>query len=225
MRKKTALVTIAHPDDEAFGPAGLIAILSKTYDVHLICVTDGASDPRFHTLGNKLADIRKKELQASARILGITKVYYLSYKDGSLSNNLYHEIAQKILDICRRVLPTCIVTSEWRGVSGHLDHVAVSFISSYVYMKMDSIDAIIYNATTKQTSERMQDYFIFFPPGFDRDDVDLVVDISKVFDIKCAAAECHVSQIHDVERIIKRWNNTVKEELFFVTKRREFRIP
>lgn len=224
MTKKTALVVIAHPDDEAFGPSGLIAKLSDTYNVHVVCVTDGASDSRFHAAGEALGPIRKEELKKSARILGVCQVHFLQYKDGSLSNNLYHEIAEKIMTICRAIHPALLVTNEFRGVSGHLDHIAVSMISSYVYAKIPDIDAILYNAATKETSRAMQDYFVFFPPGYDKKDVDLVVDISSVFEKKVAAARCHESQMKDVKRVIVRWQTVPKEELYFVTKRRPFTL-
>ena len=75
--KKTVFCIIAHPDDEAFGPAGTLALLAKTEDVHVVCVTDGASDPRFHPIGGKtLSKIRKEELAASARALGVAKGTY-----------------------------------------------------------------------------------------------------------------------------------------------------
>jgi len=225
MKEKTVLVITAHPDDEAFGPSGLIAKLSKDNEVHLVCVTDGASDSRFHALGSKLAPIRKEELRASANVLGVRRVHFLGYKDGSLCNNLYHEVADKIIRICRDTGTSVIVTNELRGVSGHLDHVAVAFIASYVYRMMESIDAILYNATTKETSGAMQDYFVFFPPGYDRGEVDLVVDISDVFDTKIEAAMCHKSQIKDVRRVTERWKSVPKEELYFVTKRRAVTIP
>lgn len=212
----------AHPDDEAFGPSGLIAKISSTHDIHLVCVTDGASDSRFHAMGDTLKPLRKKELQKSAGILGVKKVYFFNYQDGSLSNNLYHEVADKITKIADTVRPTCIVTMENRGVSGHLDHVAVSMIASYVYRNMDSIDAILYQVASKAVSDSMQDYFIYFPPGFERKDVDLVVDISDVLDKKIAAAKCHDTQMKDVLRVTKRWLELPKEEWFLVTKRRKF---
>lgn len=217
--KKTVLVVTAHPDDEAFGPSGLIAKISHTYDVHLVCVTDGASDSRFHAMGANLGPIRKEELKKSAAILGVKKVHFMKYKDGSLSNNLYHEIAQKLTAIAEAIHPTFIVTMENRGVSGHLDHVAVSMIASYVYRNMESIDAILYHVATKAASEAMKDYFIYFPPGFEKKDVDLVVDISDVLDKKIEAAKCHDTQMKDVIRVTTRWQTAPKEELYLVTKR------
>lgn len=218
--KNTILVVTAHPDDEAFGPSGLITKVSSEYDVHLICVTDGASDSRFHPLGPKLGPLRKAELQKSAAILGVKQVHFLDYQDGTLSNNLYHEVAEKIKDIAASIQPTYIITMENRGVSGHLDHVAVSMMASFVYRNMPSVDAILYHVASKATSETMQDYFIFFPPGYDRKDVDLIVDVTGVMDKKMAAARCHDTQEKDVLRVTKRWETAPKEEWYMVMKRR-----
>lgn len=220
--KKTVFCVIAHPDDEAFGPSGTLAILSKTEDVHVICVTDGASDPRFHPIGGKkLSNLRVEELRASAKALGVPHVHFLHYQDGSLNNNLYHEVAQKLAVLVDEYKPSLLITTELRGVSGHLDHVAVAMITSFVYRQNSSIDAIWYNCTSREVSDTMQEYFVFFPQGFTRQDVDLVVDISAVFDQKLAAARCHISQQKDVDRTTKRWMILPKEEWFFVTKRRD----
>lgn len=220
--KKTVFCIIAHPDDEAFGPSGTLAILAKTHDVHVICVTDGASDPRFHPIGGKtLSDMRKEELKASGEALGIHSLHMLGFQDGTLNNNQYHEVASKLQKLVDMYKPKLIVTNELRGVSGHLDHVAVAMISSYIYRENKSIDAIWYSCTTKSSSNLMGKYFVFFPPGFDRDEVDMVVNVRAVFRKKIAAARCHKSQQKDALRVIAKWMISPKEELFFVTKRRD----
>lgn len=221
MRKKTVFCVIAHPDDEAFGPSGTLALLAREYDVHVICVTNGASDQRFHPVGGKtLGDIRTEELKASGKALGVQSLHMLDFQDGSLNNNQYHEVAAKLQKLVDDYKPTLIVTNELRGVSGHLDHVAVAMISSYIYRENKSIDAIWYSCTTKSSSNLMGKYFVFFPPGFDRDEVDMVVHVGSVFSKKIAAAKCHKSQQKDVLRVIDKWLVSPKEELFFVTKRR-----
>lgn len=219
--RKTVFCVIAHPDDEAFGPSGTLALLAREHDVHVLCVTDGASDPRFHKIGGKkLSEIRIEELKASANTLGVKQVHLLHYQDGTLSNNLYHEIAGKINELVKKYKPSLLITTELRGVSGHLDHVAVAMITSYVYRENVSVDAIWYHCTSKSSSNLMKNYFIFFPEGFNRDDVDLVVNIKKVFLKKVAAARCHKTQIKDALRVIAKWLISPKEEWFLVTKRR-----
>ena len=220
--RKTVLCVIAHPDDEAFGPSGTLAKLAVNHDVHIVCVTDGESDTRFHSQGGKLAAIRDGELRASATVIGAKNVHFLHFKDGSLCNNLYHEVANKLQELCEAIKPSLLITTELRGVSGHLDHVAVAMITSFVYQKNPTIDAIWYNCASKAVSDAMSDYFVFFPRGFDKKDVDMVVDISDVFEKKLAAAECHQSQLKDVKRVTTRWMSAPKEDWFLVTKRTSF---
>lgn len=222
MKKRVIFCVIAHPDDEAFGPSGTLALLAKTEDVHVICVTDGASEPRFHPVGGKtLANMRIEELRASANVLGIKHIHMLGYADGSLNNNLYHAVAAKIQKLVATYRPSLLITTELRGVSGHLDHVAVAMITSYIYRENSTIDAIWYNCTTKTTSNLMRNYFIFFPPGFERHEVDMIVNIRSVLSKKVAAARCHKSQQKDAVRVIAKWLISPKEEWFFINKRRD----
>ncbi len=221
MTKKTVLCVIAHPDDEAFGPSGTLAKLARVYDVHIVCVTDGQSDPRFQTHpGEVLVDKRAQELQASAQVLGAKEVHFLHFKDGTLSNNLYHEIAAQLTNLVKKYKPFLLITNEMRGNSGHLDHVAVSMVTSYVYRENRSIDALWYTCTSKSTSDLMGKYFVFFPPGFTRESVDLIVDVASVFTKKLAAAKCHRSQYKDALGVIAKWLISPKEELFLVTTRK-----
>ncbi len=221
MKKRVVFCIIAHPDDEAFGPSGTLALLSRTEEVHVVCVTDGASDPRFHAVGGKtLAKIRVEELTASAHALGVQHIHFLNFQDGTLSNNLYHKVADKLQKLVTRYHPSLLITTELRGVSGHLDHVAVAMITSFIYRENRAIDAIWYYATTSAVSSMMQKYFIFFPPGYEREDVDMVVNVGSVLRKKIAAARCHMSQKNDVMRAIANWLIAPKEELFLVDKRR-----
>lgn len=217
--RKNILCVIAHPDDEAFGPSGTLALLSKKHDVHILCVTDGASDVRFHPLGEKLAAIRSQELQASGKAIGAKTVHFLGYKDGSLCNNLYHEIAEKIDKLCEKLNISLLITQEPRGVSGHLDHVAVSMMTTFVYERRPSVKAVWYYCITKEVRASIPTYFIHFPDGYDRRDIDLVVDISPVLAQKIAAIKCHASQSKDVDRILGRMPNFPKEECFLVRRR------
>lgn len=217
--RKNILCVIAHPDDEAFGPSGTLARLAKKHDVHIVCVTDGASDVRFHPMGESLAAIRSHELEASAKAIAAKNVHFLGYKDGSLCNNLYHEIAQKIDDLCVSLNVCLLITIEPRGVSGHLDHVAVSMMSTFVYEKRPSIEAVWYYCISKEVRASIPSYFIHFPDGYERNDIDLVVDISAVLAQKIAAIKCHASQAKDVERILSRMPNFPQEECFLVRSR------
>ncbi len=212
----------AHPDDEAFGPAGTIAKFAENGEVHLVCVTNGNDKNN----GNKkLVIIRDKELRESSKILGVKAVYCLKYPDGGLCNNKYHEVVGKIEKILKKIKPDTLITFEPKGVSGHIDHVFCSLITSYIFRETRYIKKVLYYCMPKITSLLMKDYFIYFPPGYTKKDVDEVIDISKYWDLKIESIKAHESQKKDVERVLNllRLGNFLKflpkEEYFLILKR------
>jgi N-acetylglucosamine malate deacetylase 2 len=210
----------AHPDDEVFGPGGTLALFAKEgRDTYIICVTDGDAGQNSSNDHRRLGEIRREELQKSAKELGVKEVFFLGYKDGTLSNNLYHEVAKKITDILDRLDPEILLTMEHRGVSGHLDHIAVSMISSYVYEHKKSIKEIWYYALTEEARKLQSPYFIYFPPGYKASEINKTVTIGSVWDQKVRAMHQHLSQTHDINRIIGQFMKRPKEEYFFIVNR------
>lgn len=221
---KPVVGIFAHPDDEVFGPGGTLAMFAKEgRDVYLVCVTDGAAGINSSSDERSLADIRKEELEASAKHLGIKKVFFLNYKDGTLSNNLYHEVADKIQEILEPISPDILVTMEQRGVSGHLDHIAVSMISSYVFEKMTQINEIWYYALTVSARALQSPYYIYFPAGYKREDISRTINIEPIWDQKVAAMKEHESQKHDIEKVLGQFMKRPKEEYFIILDRSDFR--
>ncbi len=214
---KTVVGIFAHPDDEAFGPSGTIATLAKENDVYLICVTNG--DAATGTPDPKLAEIRKKELLNSSKILGVKEVFFLNFGDGTLNNNLYHTVAEKIKEILDRLTPHLLITIEPRGVSGHLDHIAVSMITSFIFQKISYAKEIWYSCLSREQTDMRGDYFIYFPPGYTQDEIDKIVYVSSVWDQKIEAIKQHKSQKKDVESVLSRIEKIPKEEYFLVKRK------
>lgn len=210
----------AHPDDEAFGPAGTIYKLAKKHDVYLLCATRGEmgqwEDAR---TSKRLGQTRAKELRASAKLLGVKKVYFLGFTDGSLCNKTYHKLAKKIRQKLDVIKPKALMTFEPRGISGHLDHVAVSMATSYVFERAPYAKKLMHYCITEKQRKGIDNYFIYFPPGYKKSEIDETVDISKVWKVKKAAMRKHVSQRSDAESIIARAEKLPKREHFLVRKK------
>lgn len=220
MMKPTVIALFAHPDDEAFGPGGTIAKLSKEYTSYLVCVTNGDSKngSRKHEIA--LGKLRKKELLASAKLLGIKKVFFLGYRDGSLNNNIYHEIADKLKALLEQLQPELLLTFEPRGVSGHTDHIVVSNITSFLFHKLPFVKSAWYYCLHEdQRNTQGHDYFIFMPQGYADVEIQKKVDVSDVWDIKLQAMFCHVSQKHDCDRILMRQKYLPRVEYFLELKK------
>ena len=222
---KTLVCVFAHPDDEAFGPGGTIAKLSKKFNIYLLCATKGEEGQVQGIKRSKstksiksLGEIRAEELRKSAKILGVKKVYFLGFQDGTLSNNLYHELARKIKHHLLKLKPQTVLTFEPRGVSGHIDHITVSMVTSFVVQKLSFVKTVLQFCRPESFARRRQNYFIYFPPGYKKSEIDKVVDISKVWNKKIEAMKEHKSQFKDFERIMKRFKKFPKKEYFLVKK-------
>lgn len=216
MRKKVVCI-FAHPDDEAFGPSGTIAKLSLDHEVYLICATSGEHGE--NPDGIDLAKARRADLHKSAKILGIKQVIFLDFVDGTLSNNLYHKLADAIQVHLDLIKPEILLTHEMRGVSGHIDHITVSMVSSYLFEKLPYIKKILYYCISKIRRAWIKDYFIYFPEGFDKSQVDQVVDVTDLWDIKIEAIKAHASQSADVKMMLEYHKNLPKEEYFLIRKK------
>lgn len=211
--KPTLVAVFAHPDDEAFGPAGTIAKFSKTHDVYILCATKGeVGQSSIHT--KSLYKIREEELKKSASILDVKKVFFLGFRDGTLSNNLYHKLAKKIEEKLIEFKPETIITYEPLGVSGHIDHITVSLVTTYVSRNLKITSRLLYYCIAERERESLEDYFIYFPQGHLRKDVDIVFNVSDFWDKKLQAIHAHKSQSKDAQSILKILEKLPKEEYF-----------
>lgn len=210
--KSNLVVIIAHPDDEAFGPSGTLTKLAKNHDVYIICATRGEAG------GNhkRLAQIRSRELRESAKIIGAKGVFFLGFADGTLSNSLYHTLASKIEQKLKLLKPETIITFEPRGISGHIDHIVVSMVTTFVFYKLPFTKTLLYYCRSAANSELINNYFIYFPPGYKKEEIDKIVNIQKEWPVKVKAMMAHKSQLHDAQRILKSLEKLPKEEYFLV---------
>lgn len=207
----TVACVFAHPDDEALGPGGTIAQLARAgQQVHIICCTDGDHQ------NNGLKHVRDKELLTSAKILGVKRVTFLGYIDGELSNNKYPALARDIKKHLDRLRPHTVVTFDPNGLSGHLDHIAVTSIINHLFPQLSYLKKIMYY--TMKSSERRQisNYFVYMPPGKYRRQVDEIIDISAVWNTKAAAMRAHHSQKSDYDRALSIQSRLPKEEWFLI---------
>lgn len=200
----------AHPDDEAFGPGGTIAKVASDNEVHIICVTDG------DVAGNGLKTVRDKELLASAKILKVTQVHFLNFVDGTLSNSLYAKVAKAIRAKLDQLRPDTVITFDENGVSGHLDHIAVTSVVNWLFPKLPYLKKILYFCNSKSAADQITDYFVYFPPGRSRREVNEIIDVSSHWPTKVAAMRAHVSQKSDCDWILGLLEKLPKEEWFGV---------
>lgn len=216
MKKPAIFAIFAHPDDESFGPGGTIALLAKTHDVYSICATRGEAGQDHSNTNDSLPSKREEELRRASLHLGVKDVFFLDFVDGELKNNNYHAVAEKIMQLADIYRPELFLTYEHGGISGHLDHIAISMITSYVFHKKEYVKEIYYFCLDEEQRGTGQTYFVYFPPGYPNSRISKRVNIMPVLEQKIAAIKEHKSQIKDVEVMLQRHRDKRIEECFII---------
>jgi LmbE family N-acetylglucosaminyl deacetylase len=121
-------VAYAHPDDESFGPAAVLAdARAAGADLYGLWFTRGehgqpvANPPPDPTT---LAAQRERDLREAAGLIGFQTFELLDYEDGSLEG--YGDaVTAHVLARLRRLRPEIVLTFGPGGITRHPDHVAV----------------------------------------------------------------------------------------------------
>ena len=208
---KKLLAVIAHPDDESFGIGGTLAKYAKEgVDIHVLCATRGENGQG----GSELGKIREKELLTASKILGVKEVEFMGYVDGLLSNSLYHDMATKIENKIQAFQPQAVLTFDQLGITGHIDHIAVSLVTTFVCKKYQETLPLFYFCELKEVLQELKDYFIYVPDGYTVDETDVCIDITNVWETKVQAMWAHASQKNDVKMILDFKKAAPKHEYF-----------
>jgi LmbE family N-acetylglucosaminyl deacetylase len=113
----SALVVAPHPDDEAFGCGGTLALLARDRAaVDVVFITDGSASHPSHpsVTPGELAARRRSEAQSAATVLGVAleRVAFLDEPDGALGrldDERVRDVAGKITSMLDRLAPQAIL--------------------------------------------------------------------------------------------------------------------
>jgi len=174
-----------HPDDVELGCSGTIAkhlAMGKT--VALLDLTLG----ELGTRGS--AELRTKEANASAKILGISSRTQLNFKDGFFQNNEEH--IRKVIEQIRKYQPELILCN---AISDrHPDHGRAAKLVSDAcfYSGLIKIETSLDNKTQKAWRPKAVYHYIqdhYLHPDF-------VIDVSDFFEIKHKSIMAFSSQFY-----------------------------
>ena len=143
----TLLLVHAHPDDEAISTGG--AMMKARADGHrvvLVTATRGEVGEIYNmdeeATRPHLGDVRSKELEAAARLLGVNRAEFLGYRDSGMVGTAdnedprsFHqapldEAAAKLAAILREERPNVVVTYDADGTYGHPDHIKAHHVTN-----------------------------------------------------------------------------------------------
>lgn len=124
----TILGIWAHPDDETWASAGLMArAVDAGRRVVVLTATRGEAgfpDDDTRSVAERAA-VRESELAASLAVLGLTEHRWMGYADGGCAGVPDDEAAAAVAAVIDEVRPDTILTFAPDGGTGHPDHISV----------------------------------------------------------------------------------------------------
>ena len=148
----------AHPDDEAYLSAGLMArTVASGGRVTVLTATrgeKGTDDPGVHGR-SRFAARRETELRTALGEVGVTDVRFMGFGDGECDLRSRDAVAT-IDDTIGEVEPDLIVTFGPDGITNHGDHRAVSAWTTMAWLRHTSVD-LMYAAMTTDFAWRHRD--------------------------------------------------------------------
>ena len=199
----TILGIWAHPDDEAYLSAGLMA-LARDNGQRVVCVTAtrgerGTPDPVAWP-PDRLAAERTREMARSLDVLGVREHHWLAYRDGECDRAGAAEAVAQLCEVIDRVRPDTVVSFGPDGITAHADHRTVSaWTGAAVDQAAPPATRLLHAAMSERRSPRwsaLNERLGVYPPGYpvltpdDELAVDLVLDpATAVRKVRALAAQ------------------------------------
>ncbi len=184
------LCVAAHPDDEAFGPAGTIARYSAAgVPVDLLTLTRGqrGTQSAFADSAEALGLLREYETRASALVLGVRELTILDYMDGELDKIDLDELADHITRSVESGDIDTVITMGPMGITNHADHIAAHHATMRAVERSGRELRVFYQAVGSEFAKAMNVTGPEAEPTHE-------IDISAYFETKLASLACHSSQ-------------------------------
>jgi LmbE family N-acetylglucosaminyl deacetylase len=204
----TILGVWAHPDDDIYLSAGLMAAAvaggQRVVDVTATRGEGGSMDEE-RWPPESMGDVRTNELLRSLDVLGVKEHHFLDGPvDIDMDTGLDQAGATQVLRIMEEVDPDTVFTFGPEGMTGHVAHQDVSRWAGQAFDEVAKPGARLFHAVfprslAEEWLEKLEPFGIFRPgtPNVVADeDVDLNHDVEGPFlDQKTASIKEHASQI------------------------------
>ena len=199
------LCVTAHPDDEAGGFGGSLALYaSRGVETYVTCLTAGAAARHRGDAKNdeELMQLRRGEFEASCARLNVLKGEVLDYPDGKLTSAELNLVVGELVQRIRSIRPQVLLTfGPDGGLTGHPDHAMAGVFASLAFQWAARSDRFPEQLSLTVAPYRVQKLYyqsaLFTLPN--RAPVALPavttsIEIGTFLDIKLAAFRKHTTQ-------------------------------
>ncbi len=206
---RSALLVTPHQDDAEGGCGGTVGTWTKrgTEVVYVLCTNGdkGSSDPNMTS--PRLAEMREREQQNAANVLGVKEVVFLRHPDGGLEDTL--ELRAQVVREIRRHKPEVVMCVDpFRSTSHtHRDHrvsgmVALDAVFTYAWSYLHFPEQM---RDEGLEPHRVKEIYLWGSEA-----PDTYVDISESVDAKAQSLSQHVSQMREPQKLQERIRSRAK---------------
>jgi LmbE family N-acetylglucosaminyl deacetylase len=231
----------AHPDDDAYGIAGSVALHDHEpgFRYILIHATEGEGGhiaEGFDATRGTLGRIRRQEDENAWAAHGgqPTRHEWLGVPDGGVADVPFEQLVEALAAILREEQPQVVCTAGPDGITGHPDHIAIGRATDEAFMRLRAegvrgFDRLLHAAMKQSTIDRwnvkrIRDGLRPWDPnrlydlrGVPDETIDVDIDTSSVASRVLAGLLEHRSQRHvmfDQDASDDDWKRVVSREFF-----------
>lgn len=136
-------VVVAHPDDDAYGVAGLVALHAEDPGFRFVLAhaTDGEAGQIAGGTGitrATLGAVRRDEDERAWRTLGRPpdRHEWFGYPDGAVAEAPFGELMDRITDLLADERPDVVLTFGPDGITGHPDHITIGRATTEAFLTL-----------------------------------------------------------------------------------------
>ena len=207
MELGTMLGVWAHPDDETYLSAGLMAQGARDGD-RVVCITatrgEGGSMDEERWPSDTMGEVREAELMRCLEILGVREHIWLDLPDIDMDTPLPETGYARVLAVMTEVRPQTVLTFGPDGMTGHHAHMSASAWATRAFEAAAPPGASLYYATnTQEWADEFVPIYNRFdvfrpgtPPVTPRDQLGIDFPLPPdLLELKLQAIEAHESQV------------------------------
>ncbi len=242
-RNRTLACVFAHPDDDAYGAAGSVALHAHEPDFRFVLIhatfgEQGEIRAGFPATRETLGSVRRGEDEAAWRALGRVpdRHEWLGLPDGGVADLPFAEVVDAVARILREEEPAVVVTFGPDGIFGHPDHITVGAATDKAFSQLRSqhgsgFQRLAHGAVPQSVFERWNrqradlGLYTFDPTktyhmrGVPDDEIGITVDCRAVSSRIVAGLREHKSQLHvmsDDPTNTEQWQRRVSREWYAI---------
>jgi LmbE family N-acetylglucosaminyl deacetylase len=195
------LTVYAHPDDESFGPAAVLAKYARRGAViHGVFATRGErGEPvgGVNAAGPVLALLREEDLREAVAVIGYAGIELLGYEDGTLADVPEEHLESSVTAAIYRYLPEIVITFGPGGITRHPDHCIISHVTTaaFHHAREEGVQVreLYYDAVRPDRARAFD--LVELPDG----QPNTWIDVSDTSGVKLEALRFHARHIKDAE--------------------------